>query len=159
MKKSICIVFAALLALTAAFAACTKPADKGEPATAAQLWEKVCEVSGFGEMTALPKSDYLDIYGIDTTKLADSVWYMSSNPSLNADEVAIFKLSDASYRDELVQKLEARIARQLDVAKSYSPAEASKLEAARVVTDGDFVYYCVGDASDAMMKVLKNTNK
>ncbi|MCR5610976.1 MAG: DUF4358 domain-containing protein [Clostridiales bacterium] len=161
MKKflSLALVFVLVLSLSS-FLACNKdPKPAGDPVTVAQLWESVKAVSGFSEMTAVPERDYMEVYGIDSTKLAESVWYMSENPSLNADECAIFKLSDTAYAGTLAEILKGRIARQLSVAESYSPEEATKLKNAEVVTEGSFVYYCVGDNAEAMMNVIRTANK
>ncbi|MBO4563451.1 MAG: DUF4358 domain-containing protein [Clostridia bacterium] len=160
MKKIISAIFAILLVM--ALAGCGKPSGENQttlPASAAELWAKANEVSGFGNMTPVPVGDLSDIYGIDQQQVEDFIWYMSENPSLNADETAIFKLTNESYANEVKAKFEARIARQLTVAQGYSPTEASKLENAKVAVEGCWVYYCVGDNSDAMMKVIKNTNK
>ena len=163
MKK---IAFALIaLVLTAAFAACLACTGKpSEPAptegaaspdlTAADIYSAANAVSGFGTMTAVPKADLSDIYGIDASKVADYAWYVSENPSLNADEIAVFKLADASYANELKGICEARIARQLSVAETYSPDEAGKLQNASVTVAGSFVYYCVGSASDAMTNAI-----
>ena len=159
MKKALPIILAAIMLFSlVSFAACeTKPKDDPTPVadlTAAALWEKVKAVSGFGGMTAVPARDYGDIYGIDSSKLADSAWYMSENPSTNADECAIFKVSDASYADTLKKVLEDRVARQLSVTKTYSPEQAAKLENVEVVVNGSWVCYCVGDNYADMMNVI-----
>ena len=161
MKKLVSVV--ALLALVLALAvsaACTgKDNPPQEALSAGQIYDLVKEAGKLGSMTAVPAGDYLDIYGIDASKIAESAWYMSENPSLNADEVAIFKLSDASYANTLADLLNARIARQLQVAETYSPDEAAKLQNAEVVSAGNYVYYCVGAEYDAMMNVLKTNIK
>lgn len=168
MKKlvSALLVLVMAAALTASFG-CSggsdKPANTEEAVdfnvTPLGAYNAAFAVSGFGNMTAVPKSDYSDIYGIDASKVADSVWYVSENPSLNADEVAVFKLSDASYAETLKGIFEARIARQLSVAQSYSPEEAGKLENASVTVLGSWVYYCVGASSDAMNSAINGLFK
>ena len=165
MKKTIIITLALVFALSLIFAGCGKVEEIANTPivdsvfTVSQIYDKVKEVAGFGGMTAVPQRDYSDIYGIDASKISESVWYMSENPSLNADEVAIFKLSDSSYADTLAGIFRDRISRQLEVAKTYSPDEAGKLEKAEVVVAGSYVYYCVGKASDAMMAVFKTLIK
>lgn len=163
MKKLVSIVAIAAILLTLAlgFAACSgsdKPENDVPSQTvtksAAEIYNAVAAVANFSGMTVVPTRDYTDIYGIDASKVEESVWYMSENPSLNADEVAIFKLSDESYADELAGLFKDRIERQLQVAETYSPDEAAKLKDAQVVVKGGWVYYCIGAESDAMMKVL-----
>lgn len=165
MKKTVSIILAALLILSAAlFAACNKPAVPAEspapadetaaPVDLAFVWESVKTAAGYEAMTAVPKTDLNDIYGIDVSKLEDQVWYMSENPSLNADEFAMFKLSDASYADQLAAILDARIERQLQVAETYSPEQAAKLRNAKVFTVGSYVYFCVAENNDAALKAI-----
>ena len=172
MKKLVSVLM--ILVLAAALimgAACGKdpqtPANSTEESvgfstTADQLYNAALAVSGFGNMTAVPQTDYSDIYGIDVSKIADSAWYVSENPSLNADEIAVFKLGYPDYVDTLKGIFESRIARQLQVAQTYSPEEASKLENAyvTVTTEGFiFVYYCIGDNSEAMMQAIASNIK
>jgi hypothetical protein len=178
MKKLVSVLMILVLAAALVMgAACGKdpetPANSEKPAnsteesvgfstTADQLYNAALAVSGFGNMTAVPAADYSDIYGIDVSKIADSAWYVSENPSLNADEIAVFKLGYPDYADTLKGIFESRIARQLQVAQTYSPEEASKLENAyvTVTTEGFiFVYYCIGDNSEAMMQAIASNIK
>ena len=161
MKKVLSELFVVILSVTLVLAGCGKK-DDNKPSTlltVGELWAKVNEIAGYGAMTAVPKSDYSDVYGIDASKIEDSVWYMSENPSLNADETAIFKVSDASYAETLAELFRGRIDRQKKVAEAYSPDEAAKLERAEVVVAGNYVYYCVGTANTAVTNLLKTLIK
>lgn len=159
MKKLISLILILAVVVACAYAfGCKKPTPEDGAAvtdTIEQLWEKVKNVSGFGNMTSVPKSDYEDVYGIDASKVDSSVWFVSENPSLNADEGAIFKLNDPAYAETLAKIFRDRIERQLRVAETYSPDEASKLESAEVVASGKYVYYFVGKAAKTMTDVLK----
>ena len=166
MKKlvSTAAILALIAVLAFCFAACKGKDDTVEPISVttkspAEIYSAVSAVAGFDGMTIVPTRDYSDIYGIDESKIDQSVWYMSENPSLNADEVAIFKLNDETYAEELAQLFKDRIARQLQVAETYSPAEAAKLQNVNVVAKGSWVYYCVGAQADAMMGVLNSEIK
>lgn len=159
MKKLISIILILVTVMTCAIAVGCKKNEGSEGSvvtdTIEQLWDKVKAVSGFGNMTAVPKADYSDVYGIDASKVDSSVWFVSENPSLNADEGAIFKVNDPAYAETLAKIFRDRIERQLKVAETYSPDEASKLQSAEVVVSGNYVYYFVGKASKAMTDVLK----
>lgn len=167
MKKLVSTIAIVALALLFAlsFAACNKADKPGEGnshpiiKSPAEIYTAVSAVADFGGMTIVPTRDYTDIYGIDSSKVEQSVWYMSENPSLNADEVAIFKLSDESYAQELAQLFKDRIARQLQVAETYSPQEAAKLQNAEVFAKGAWVYYCIGEKAEAMLTVLNSEIK
>lgn len=162
MKKIVSFIALVSVLLTAlmAFFACAKSQGGKEPGgqatekTPAEIYDLVKEVAGFGDMAAYPTSKYFEEFGVDPAKLEDSVWYMSSNPAVNADEVAIFKVKDASYAEELAGICSSRIERQKQLAATYSPEEAVKLENTEVKVVGSWVYYCVGDNYDAMMDVL-----
>lgn len=159
MKKTIAILLVMLTAACVLAGCGGKPADNVKPKTAAEVYADVSAAGGLTAMTPVPARDYNEIYGVDTSKVADSAWYMSDNPSLNADEVAVFLLSDASYAADLVKLLEGRVARQLSVAESYSPDEAGKLKQTVVTTAanaaGTWVYYCVGTDHAKMMDAFK----
>ena len=159
MKKIIAIVLVILAAACVVSGCSGKPADNKQPKSAAEVYADVSAAGGLSAMTPVPARDYNEIYGVDTSKVGDSAWYMSDNPSLNADEVAVFLLSDASYAADLVKLLEGRVARQLSVAESYSPDEAGKLKQTVVTTAvnaaGTWVYYCVGTEYAKMMDAFR----
>ena len=159
MKKLVSIILVLVTVMACVLAAGCKNTEGSQSnpvtETVEQLWDKVKAVSGFGNMTAVPKADYSDIYGIDASKIDSSIWFVSENPSLNADEGAIFKVNDPEYAAVLAKIFQDRLDRQLQVAKSYSPDEASKIESAEVVAKGNYVYYFVGKAGKAMTDVLK----
>ena len=163
----------ALILMAAAFAACCiacaspsdtdKPGNTGEaqPAkTAAEVYEDVLAVSGFGSMTPVPKRDYVEIYAIDANKFYkdDYVWYMSENKSLNADEILIFHVENEDYCSVLVNMLRAHLEQQISIAESYSPEEVAKLRKTEIMevknASGLWVYYCVGAEYDKMMEVF-----
>lgn len=162
MKKLVSILLVLVLASVLVLTACgekPEPAPSGTTLSAKEVWNKVMEVSGFGEMTLVPTRDYADIYGIDSSKIEDSVWYMSENSATNADEVAIMKVNDPAYADALKKILEDRVETQVNVCRTYAPEQAAKLEKTEVVSAGSWVYYCVGDNYDAMMNVLNTVMK
>ena len=139
-----------------------KPDDQPKAAKSMdEIYQDVYAVSGFGEMTRVPKRDYVEIYGIDTNKFIEDeyFWYTSENYSLNADEVAVFHVKDDYYVSVLESLLQKHLDLRLNVAVDYSPEEAAKLERAQVTsvkTDtGNWVYLCVGDNYTQMMDVLK----
>lgn len=159
MKKISLVLAVVLIASAFVFSACGNNGGGNTSLSVTELWAKANEAAGFGAMTAVPKGDWSDIYGVDTSKVEEAAWYMSENPSLNADEMAIFKLNDASYAETLAGIFRSRIARQLEVAKAYSPDEAKKLETAEVVVAGNYVYYCVGTANSAVVTLMKSLIK
>ena len=177
MKKAITSIILFVLVITLAFGAlaCKKPVtpDDGNdirtadpnagspteetmiPLDLESIFERVQEAAGFGGMTPVLARDFSDIYGVDTTKVADALWYMSENPSMNADEFAIFRVSDPEYREALAEIFRTRIERQIQVAEAYSPEQAAKLKETEVIVSGSYVYFCVTENYDAVMEVLE----
>ncbi len=157
MKRIVSVFTLVMMALALMLTACSGSSEKEKQVTksAAEIYTAVSEAGKLEAMTAVPSRDFSDVYGIDAAMIEDSAWYMSENPSLNADEVAIFKLSSEEYAKTLATLLKDRIARQLQVAEIYSPEEAAKIKAAEVVTVGNWVYYCIGTENAAMMNVLR----
>ncbi len=159
--RTIAFILVLCMAASLCFLGCSgsEPAADKPEKTAAEIYEDVLAVSGFGAMTPVPKRDYIEIYGIDANNLADYVWYASDNPSLNADEVLIFRLEKESYADVLITLLEKHITTRLRVAEDYSPEEAAKLSQVEVKkvsnSQGLWVYFCVGSEYAKMMDVLK----
>ena len=157
MKKTLSIIaLTALVLVLALSCACSGKGPKEVTKSAAEIYTAVAAAGKLGTMTPVPATDLSDVYGIDSSKLAEFAWYVSENPSLNADEVGIFKVNDEAYAASLEQIMKDRIARQLNVAESYSPDEAAKLKAAQVISVGNWVYFCVGGEGAAMMEVLRN---
>ena len=168
MKKSFLFYALAIVTalLTLASFGCNKQGTEDnsgskELMAAADVYADVLEVSGFGAMTPVARRDYIEIYGIDANNFEDCAWYVSDNPALNADEVALFlvKKDKEQYADTLVTLLQKHIDTRLNVANSYSPEEAGKLEQVKVTTaecdEGTWVYYCIGAEYAKMMEVLK----
>lgn len=158
-----------LILLAMAFALCCTACSGGEQQnnnkvvkTAEEVCQEVLEVSGFGEMTLVPKRDYAEIYGIDVRNFVenDYVWYVSDNPSLNADEVVIIHVEREEYRDVLISILQKHLDTRLAVAESYSPEEAAKLKNVEIGTaqnsSGIWVYYCIGEQYTKMMGVIRS---
>ena len=154
--KKLFTVFTLICAFALLTAACTGNKPKEVTKSAAEIYTLAAEAGKFGVMTPVPAADLTDIYGIDASKLEEHAWYMSENPSLNADEIGIFKVNDAAYANTLAGILNDRIARQLNVAETYSPEEAAKLKNAQAVAVGSWVYFCVGSDNAAIMNVLRN---
>lgn len=158
MKKALCIILTFVFAVAAlSLVGCNsgeKQAPKEITMTTAEMYSAVYAVSGFGTMTAVPQRDLTEIYAIDISKVAEYTWYSSENPSLNGDEVVIFKATDAEYSDVLVSVFEERIANQISVAEKYSPSEVAKLRQTQIVKNGCWVYYAVGDNYSSMMSVF-----
>ena len=160
MKKPLtCLaVFPLILALL--FSACGK--KKTEPKSKAEaICQKVLAVSGFGPMYQVKEDEYLvrlengGDYSIDPGRIAEWAWYVAENPSSNVDEVRIFCTKDAEYAQEIAKIFEAQLGKRLRIFREKTiTAQVEKLEKAEVVTQDNWVYFCVGENSSAMYDVI-----
>lgn len=153
MSKRFFISFTAILVLSAVFlAACAgSPKDVNIP----DVYDKLIATGNFSEMIKVPERELSEIYGIDTGKLKQYVFYMSENSSINADEIAIFEVSDPEYAAELEKICNKRLERQREITSSYAPDEFAKLKPTEVRRVGNYVYYAVGNNYDSLIKILK----
>ena len=87
----------------------------------------------------------------DFTKVSEYCVYIDeSDPNVFID-VGLFKLSDASYADTLMQYFQTRIDDKIAKADSgYPDIDVPTLEAATVEKYGDYVYYVVSYDVDAI---------
>ena len=80
---------------------------------------------------------------------------MAENPSSNVDEVRIFCTKDAEYAQEIAKIFEAQLGKRLRIFREQTiTAQVEKLEKAEVVTQDNWVYFCVGENSSAMYDVI-----
>lgn len=159
----------ALVTALAAFVGCTpnngKPEESAKPAESAapkqadlsEVYEKLVASGKLPALTKVPDRDIYEVYGIDKDKLKQWAFALSENYAVNAGEVALFEVNDASYAGELAEKLQKHLDQNKKVAKNYSdPKQAEKLEPVEVTTVGTYVYFVVGEDYGALMQILKD---
>ena len=121
-----------------------------------KVYEQLIATDNFSAMIKVPERELQDVFGIDTSKLKQYAFYMSENSAVNADEIAIFEVSDAGYAEELENICRKRVERQKEITSSYAPEEFSKLEPVEVRRVGNYVYYAVGNDYKSTAKILKD---
>ncbi len=121
-----------------------------------EVYNKLIASGDFGQMIPVSERDMFEIYGIKLENVKQSAFYMSENSSINADEIAIFEVSDPEYLETLYNILCTRISNQINLAKTYSQDQASKLEKTEVKKVGNYCYYVVSDNYNAHMQIMKD---
>ena len=150
MPKKIILPVCAFLMLMLAFTGCG--GGKKADISLNELYAELNETGLLPPMTAVDNAAMADVYGIDSAKLADHVFYVSQDTSLS-DEVAIFRAADAEYAETLYGILVSRLDAKARMAEGYSAEEYAKCRNASVVRSGQYVYFIVNDGYDTLMKL------
>lgn len=122
--------------------------------TLQQLFDEISSTGKMAALTAVPTEDYLPVFGIETDKVEDSVFYIAENPSSSADEAAIFKAVDETYAKTLERIFKARIQAQAQLAKSYSIEQYDKIKNTQIKRNGCYVYYVVSESGAELTEML-----
>lgn len=150
----IALFMAALLLVSAFFAACNS--NKSKQVDLKAVYDKLIASGKLPALTKISEQDLYESYGIEKDKLKQWVFALSENYAVEAGEVALFEVSDESYADTLVNKLQDHLDRIKAVAQNYNQSETAKVEPVEVTRVGNFVYFVVGEDYDALMKILKD---
>lgn len=133
---------------------CTGCGGKSGAKTLQQLFDEINAAGKMAALTAVPSEDYGSVFGIDTQRVEDSVFYIAETPSSSADEAAIFKAVDEAYAKTLERIFKARIQAQAQLAQSYSVEQYDKIKATQVKRNGCYVYYVVSESGAELTRIL-----
>ena len=153
MPKKIIASICALLLLTAGLTGCSGAKQTDIPLN--ELYSKIEETGLLPEMTEVDSAAMENVYGIDGTKLADHVFFVSEDTALS-DEVAIFKVNDPGYAEILYGVLVSRVEAKARMAEGYSAEEYAKCKKTSVVRSGQYVYYIVNSGYDTLMRLVRS---
>ncbi len=92
------------------------------------------------------------LYDLDAGQVAASAFYTNSNAT--AEEIAVIKTASADYVDTVKAAYENRIANQKEACKDYLPDEVTKLDAAVIYTNENYVVLCVSNDSAKAEQVI-----
>ena len=95
------MLFIGAASLLLAFCICFGCTGSSSAKTLQQLFDEISSTGKMAALTAVPTEDYFPVFGIETDKVEDSVFYIAENPSSSADEAAIFKAVDETYAKTL----------------------------------------------------------
>lgn len=87
------------------------------------------------------------VYFLEQDKIASGVFYMNTNAT--AEEIAIVKVNDSAYVENVKAAFENRVSEQKAACKDYLPDEMPKLDSAVIYSSGDYVVLCISNDNDA----------
>lgn len=156
MKKTKMIFRITALALATVFAALSFACKKEENTlkTPAEICEHAKTLASFPKLEKGNEELLSEIIGIKLDKL-DSWELLYSEEGTLADEIAVFKLKDESYRSKLIYTLEQRLKRAASSARDYSPEQYDIILKSTVEEKGRFVFYVVNEKSESIVSELK----
>lgn len=152
--KRILAISITLIIMLSFIAGCS---PKAKEANVADVYNQLIESGYYGQMVPVAERDYYEIYGIDMGKIKQAAFYMSDNPSVNADEIAIFEVNDPEYLNTIYNILCSRVSEQLKLTETYSVEQHGKLARTEVVTVGNYCYYLVNDNYNELMKIMRDS--
>ena len=117
IRKTVCLATILLAVIFAAFSTACKTESE---LTAAQICERAQSLGSFPTLEKADDALLSDVYGINL-EMIESCELLYSQERLLADEIAVFKLADESYKSELIALLNARLKRAASNARDYSP--------------------------------------
>ncbi|MCQ2433304.1 MAG: DUF4358 domain-containing protein [Clostridia bacterium] len=170
MKKLLILVIAALtLTMLAACGGEKAPAAVVDADTVVRgiLTENSLDRGYIFSSASSEEGEYLDedlistYYGDgesdpDFTQVENYCVYIDESDSLCLNEVGLFRLKEGADTAKFSSYLKARIDAKIAKSKNYPDIDADTLEKAKVVTDGQYVYYvCIKDKIDGIADALK----
>jgi len=155
-----CFAVSCLAALLIIMSACGSSGATGGKAPAASVF--TMDVSAAGErlykeleyrdtLEELDPAIVFTLLGINEDDVAEVKCYFSSGAT--AEEVIVFKATDAKALEALKTAVSERIEDQKNVYVSYAPQEVAYLKGAIVQAKGDYLIYCVPADSQAGAKL------
>lgn len=162
MKKIICAILAALLALTLALAACAEAVPETEACTEAvpeteapaegTLEAILASFELSEEMMALGEEDLSDIYGIEAEDMVQFAAAVNST-GIKADEIVLVEAVDADAAARVQEALDNRYQAKLNELENYLPEEYAVVKACSVAVEGNYVSMIVAPNADDLVKL------
>lgn len=127
----------------------------GQPQKTKDLAQVYQQMEGTGHlptMIALDAEEALNLIGLETDTMAQSVVMLSQN-SLLADEVILLETRDKAAADKAYQLLEGRMKAKADEARAYSPEQYAIINKGILKQDGLVLLLLVSPEVDALYAV------
>jgi hypothetical protein len=166
MKRTICILAAAVMAASAAvMTSCgSESTDSGEESaasvqaevslTASETADKLKSDITYDDQLNELSSDMVEkLYGISSDKYTDGKVYIGSGGA-TAEEIACFDAADETAAEEIKTACETRVAAQIKQFENYVPAELDKLNDPVIVVKGTSVYMCVSNDNAKAKEII-----
>ena len=107
----------------------------------------------FGEI--LEKTDAeiaYSIYGVEPELCTDAALYIGSGAT--ADEIAVFNCTDSTSVEKVTEAINNRLDYLIEGYSSYGPAEVPKIEAAKVINEGNTIIVCICENPEAVSDLI-----
>jgi hypothetical protein len=166
MKKTICILAAALMAVSSAALTSCGSSEGGETdesaaavqtdvsASASDIADKLkSDITYADQLNELSSEMIEKLYGISSDKYTDGKVYIGSGGA-TAEEIACFDASDESAAEDIKSACESRVASQIKQFENYVPAELDKLNDPVIVVKGTSVYMCISDDNATAKEII-----
>ena len=148
MKKTIALLLALVCLLTAA-SGCGEKKKELVPETFVQ--ELLTGAEFTDSLNRLDDPVVPLLYGVDSADYTETVVYCGT--AATAEEIAVFKAVDDAAAERLLTAAKARVDHQIEVYKSYGPAQAMTLENGVVGRTGNFVVVVICADCDGAKKI------
>ena len=148
MKKTTALLLAVLCLMTA-LCGCAGKKKELEPESFVQ---EVLQGAKFVDsMNRLDDPVVPLLYGVDPADYTEAVVYRGTGAT--AEEIAVFTAADDAAAERLLSAAKARVDHQIEVFKSYGPAQAMTLENAVVGRTGNYVVVVVCSDGEGAKKI------
>ncbi|MBR3298477.1 MAG: DUF4358 domain-containing protein [Clostridia bacterium] len=150
-KTTIICALALIFMLAFALAACSNSGEKLK--SAEDIYKHALTLSTFPELVRLDEAELGEL-GIEAQKLSGYEMHVSKDNPL-ADEIAVFELSDESYKPVLIRLLNSRLRSAAAAARDYSPEQYDIIQRSAVEEKDGFIFYVVNANSARVVSELK----
>lgn len=141
----LCIILAVLFILS------SQMADKPTDMTAQQLYASL-EQAEENDLIERDKLFLKDKFAIEL-QASDSFVYYSSDDVMNVNEIFIGVVNDGDI-NEIKEKFENYLNEKYNLFNGYAPEQAAMLDAARVETVSNVIFFCVSSDADEIFSSL-----
>lgn len=166
MRKTICFMAAAVMAVSMAMTSCgNDDTDKEENSAAAvqgQTEDKTAtevadklrsDISYDDELNELSSDMIEKLYGISANKYGSGKVYIGSGGA-TAEEIACFDAVDETAAADIKTACETRISNQITQFENYVPAELDKLNDPVLIVKGNSVYMCLSNDNAKAKEII-----
>ena len=153
MKKVLCMIMA--LVLLVSLAACgvasvTKDATKN----IAAIKEQIITELAIEDPMDIPTERLLDLYGIDPASVKDSACFVTMGGAF-PDEIIMINAADSAAADEIVEKLNTRLADVSNQAQNYDAESFAQFQKCKVQVQGHCIALFISAKAEQMQKIFE----
>lgn len=129
--------------------------DKLQNPTVQSIADKVKQSVDLSSLKAADYPKLKKLYGISRAELEDFVLYRAPS-NIKADEIAIIKVKDPKYIDEVKEKVLKRADRQATSFRDYLPKEYFLIEKKIIKVKGNYILFAVSKDAEKIADVFED---